>query len=91
METDMNKILTLALTVACVLGLSACGDVDTNKTTVIKKETKVDSDGNQHTKIETKTVESNDRTSNGTVIHDRVIEDKKDPIIKLGPLEVHKD
>lgn len=83
----MKKLLALGLTAVFAFGFTACGDVDTNKTTVIKKETKIDGDGNEKTKIETKTVESNQKSSDGTV---HVIEEKKDPIIKLGPLEVNK-
>jgi ABC-type uncharacterized transport system auxiliary subunit len=85
----MNEIATVSLTAICILGMAACGDTTVNKTTVIKKETKTDSDGHEKTKIETKTVETTERNKDGTVTRDRIIvEDKKDPIIKLGPLEI---
>ena len=82
----MKKIATTILVVSCIFGLSSCGD--SNKTTIIKKESKIDSDGNERTKIETKTEETTVRNGDGTVIHEHPIEVKKDPIVKLGPLEI---
>lgn|GEM_PF-6061274 len=89
MNFKKSNILVVAFIGACALGLSGCGDVNSNKTTTVKKETKTDGYGNERTKVETKTVETTDtapnRDGNTTV---RIIEEKKDPIIKVGPLEI---
>jgi hypothetical protein len=67
-----------------------CAD-NTSRTTTIKKETKVDSDGNQKTKIETKTEEQSSTDRNAPPLRDRetTVEVKKsDPVVKVGPLEI---
>jgi hypothetical protein len=84
------KTLTALFLSTALLGLTGCGDSTTN--TTIKKETKVDSNGNEKTKIETKTEtrSTNDRSDATTTreIH----EDKPDgdTIVKVGPLEIKK-
>ena len=86
----MNKIATVSLAALCIFGMTACGDTTVNKTTVIKKETNVDEEGHERTRTETKTVEVQDRNGDGTAVRDRKVEDKKDQIIKVGPIEIRK-
>lgn len=91
----MNKVIA-TFCAAAVFALAGCGDSNTNKTTTIKRETKIDGDGNERTKVETKTEETSVRTTdpvvnhNTEVVREKTVEVKGDPIIKLGPLEVHK-
>ena len=82
------SLLFATLIAGCAGGLSGCGE--THSTTVIKKETKIDSNGNEHTKIETKTVETTDRGNEPAPRERVIIEEKKDPIVKIGPLEIRK-
>ncbi len=87
----MKAFLSMALIGACALGLTGCNDTSSNKTTTVKKETKIDSDGNEKTKIETKTEETTVKTpdssaNNTTTV--RTVEVKSDPLIKIGPLEI---
>jgi len=80
----VNRMAVIVLAAFCVFGMTSCGEV--NSTTTIKKETKVDGDGNVKTKIETKTVETRTINSDGAVIETK----DSNPIIKVGPLEVRK-
>ena len=80
-----------------VLVLAAVSGCDENKSTTVKKETTIDSNGNEKTKIETKTVQETSVNRDAPVDKVEVRETKvvkdsntSDPIIKLGPLEVHK-
>jgi hypothetical protein len=90
----MRLLLTIALIGASVLGMSGCNDTSSNKTTTVKKETKIDGNGNEKTKIETKTEETTVRTPEPAPVQEktvvRTIEVRNDPIIKLGPLEIKK-
>jgi uncharacterized lipoprotein YehR (DUF1307 family) len=87
----MTKIATASLAAMCIFGLTACGDNTVNKTTSVKEETKIDEDGHERTRTETKTVEVQDRNGDGTATHDRKVDDRKDQIIKVGPLEIRKE
>jgi hypothetical protein len=87
----MKVLSSMALIGACAFGLTGCSDTSSNKTTTVKKETKIDSDGNEKTKIETKTEETtvktpDSSTNNTTTV--RTVEVKSDPLIKIGPLEI---
>ena len=87
----MKALSTIALLAACVFGLTGCNDTSSNKTTTVKKETKIDSDGNEKTKIETKTEETTVKTppsQDNSTTTVRTVEVKSDPVIKIGPLEI---
>ena len=88
----MKAFLAITFIVAGALGISGCGDTNSNKTTTVKKETKIDSNGNEKTKIETKTEETTVRTTEPAPTQAtttvRTVEVRNDPIIKLGPLEI---
>lgn len=49
----MKKYLLPLVTMFVTAGIAGCGDTDTS--TTIKKQSTIDSDGNEKTKIETKT------------------------------------
>lgn len=87
----MKALSSLALIGFCLLGLTGCNETSSNKTTTVKKETKIDSDGNEKTKIETKTEETTvkkpDSSANNTTTV-KTVEVKSDPVIKIGPLEI---
>lgn len=87
----MKTLSTFALIGVCALGLTGCNETSSNKTTTVKKETKIDSDGNERTKVETKTEETTVKTpdtsaNNTTTV--KTVEVKSDPVIKIGPLEI---
>ncbi len=90
----MRKMMAVLIVASLVLGLTACGDTQVNKTTEVKKEVKVDSDGNEKTRVETTTVETTERRKDGTVIVKEekppIVREEKDPIVKLGPIEIRK-
>lgn len=85
MKTFAMMVLAVALA-----GLTGCGNSETQ--TTVKKETKIDSNGNEKTKIETKT-ETRSNTggdSSTTTTKEVKIEGHDDPIVKLGPVEINK-
>jgi hypothetical protein len=88
----MKIFSTMALIGACAFGLTGCNETNSNKTTTVKKETKIDSNGNEKTKIETKTEETTVKTpapsTNSETTTVRTVEVKSDPVIKIGPLEI---
>ena len=84
MKTLIKLIAPLLL-----IGILGC-ESNTTTNTTIKKETKIDSDGNEKTTIKTQT-EQTTINNNDPDRHETRIEVKHDdPVIKLGPLEVHK-
>lgn len=82
--------IIFAAALAGLAGLSGCGNSETR--TVVKKETKIDSDGNEKTKIETKTeTRSNSGSDLSTTTKKEIkVESRDDPIVKLGPVEITK-
>jgi hypothetical protein len=88
----MKHFTTLFLS-AALLALTGCGDTTTN--TTVKKETKIDGNGNEKTKIETKTEtrttnDRSDATPTREVREIKVERKDSDPIVKVGPLEINK-
>lgn len=87
----MKTLSALFLSTA-LLALTGCGDTQTN--TTVKKETKIDSNGNEKTKIETKTEtrSTNDRSDATTTreVHEVKVDNGSDHIVKVGPLEINK-
>ena len=86
MKTLTPFILIAVL--AGAIGLTGCGDSSTH--TTVKKETKIDSDGNEKTKIETKTETVSNSGGNSTTTKEVKVEGHDDPIVKLGPVEINK-
>jgi hypothetical protein len=89
------KTLTMVFVAAVMaFGIAGCNDNKSTKTTV-KKEVKVDENGNEtvKTKTETETRTVNENNNSGTVREEKIIIKEKsndDNLIKLGPLEVKK-
>lgn len=87
----MMKLASILLAGA-LLGLTGCGNIETH--TTVEKETKVDSNGNEKTKIETKTEtirhdSANASTTNKEVKEIKVEKRDSDPAVKLGPIEIN--
>jgi len=91
----MKPFLTVGIFGLCAFAMSGCGETtsNSNKTVTVKKETRTDSDGNEKTKVETKTEETTVRKDDAPINKTQsttttTIEVKKDPMIKIGPLEI---
>ncbi len=87
------KTLTPLFFIAALAGstlLTGCGDTTTH--TTVKKETKIDDNGNEKTKIETKTetVSNSGGDRNSSTTKEVRVEGRDDPIVKLGPVEINK-
>jgi hypothetical protein len=87
----MKALSTIALVGLCALGISGCDKTSSNTTTTVKKETRTDSNGNEKTKVETRTEETTVRKPDAPATENTTtttVEVKKDPMIKIGPLEI---
>ena len=84
MKTLIKLIAPLLL-----IGMLGCESNTTTNTTV-KKETKIDSDGNEKTTVKTQTEQTTINNNDPDHRETRIEVKHDDPVIKLGPLEVHK-
>ena len=90
----MKNILMVFVAAVIAAGIGGCNDNKATKTTV-RKEVKIDENGNEtvKTKTETETRTVNDSNTSGTVREEKIIikdNDRDENLIKLGPLEVKK-